>query len=100
MPIFSGMENEPPEQTVKELQQMLENQKIGFMKFVFKIIGDTREREKLLREMNEKIEWLKVGQVWVCAVTVNKALGPQEGEGENQGKVREKHPCAVLALTP
>ncbi|KAB1273460.1 Laminin subunit alpha-2 [Camelus dromedarius] len=53
------MENEPPEQTVKELQQMLENQKIGFMKFVFKIIGDTREREKLLREMNEKIEWLK-----------------------------------------
>ncbi|XP_064344736.1 golgin subfamily A member 6-like protein 22 isoform X3 [Camelus dromedarius] len=59
VPIFSGMENEPPEQTVKELQQMLENQKIGFMKFVFKIIGDTREREKLLREMNEKIEWLK-----------------------------------------
>ncbi|XP_072824393.1 uncharacterized protein [Vicugna pacos] len=59
VPVFSGMENEPPEQTVKELQQILENQKIAFMKFVFKIIGDTREREKLLREMNEKIEWLK-----------------------------------------
>lgn len=53
-------EKDSLEQKIKELLQMLENQERAFKIFRVKITSKMRERDKLLRRMNKRIERLEI----------------------------------------
>lgn len=70
------------EQKVKELQQKLEDQERIFERFRVILTEEMKEKDDLLRKMNERIQMLEVCLVWVWAVTLEQSLNPQEGMGE------------------
>ncbi|XP_059755938.1 golgin subfamily A member 6-like protein 22 isoform X2 [Balaenoptera ricei] len=53
-------EKDPLEQKFKELLQMLEDQERAFKGFRVKITDEMRERDNLLRKMNERIQMLEI----------------------------------------
>ncbi|XP_028343979.1 guanylate-binding protein 4-like [Physeter macrocephalus] len=53
-------EKNPLEQKFKELLQMLEDQERAFKGFRVKITDEMRERDNLLRKMNERIQMLEI----------------------------------------
>ncbi|XP_061042332.1 golgin subfamily A member 6-like protein 25 isoform X4 [Eubalaena glacialis] len=85
-------EKELLEQKVKELQQKLEDQERAFKRFRVKITDEMRERDNLLRKMNERIQTLE------CLLRIPEK--PEEHymkkEAEEQAKreaaEREKEP--------
>ena len=70
------------EQKVKEVQQKLEDQERIFERFRVILTEEMKEKDDLLRKMNERIQMLEVCLVWVWAVTLEQSLNPQEGMGE------------------
>lgn len=81
----SGWRKGSPRQKIKELMEMLKNQRKSLQRYLeSKSLAETRERD-LLRRMNKELRcWKQL--VWVWAVMVEKPSNPRKGWVEIKAK--------------